>query len=167
MDSLWGVCVRVCIGGVPVCMCVHEWAMGCMSGTGVCACPCARVCGGVCVEACTCVQGCACVCMHGVCTYKGVHVWLCTGACMHVCGCMCGVKEMAAGAYFRFWHFSPGPPKCSDPHLHCSGPVMGKSNLTDHRLSSSWAQSGQRKRKYSGQVRTEGPGWKRRHPSTG
>lgn len=104
MDSLWGVCV--CALGVCVCACVCH---GLHVMHGVCACPCARVCVCVCVEACARVQGCAGVCMCGVCTYKGVHVWLCTGACMHARGCMCGVKEMAAGAYFRFWHFSPGP----------------------------------------------------------
>lgn len=98
MDSLWVCCVRVC-KTVPWAAC-HARGM------------CVSMCKGVCLRVCGGMRPCAGVC-RGVHAWgvhiQGVHVWLCTGACMHARGCMCGVKEMAAGAYFRFWHFSPGP----------------------------------------------------------
>ena len=77
------------------------------------------------------IQGCACVVVYrGVHARTWVHVW--------------SERNGSRGMFQTLALFTraslSGPPKCSDPHLHRSGPVMGKSNLTDHRLSSSRAR---------------------------
>lgn len=65
----------------------------------------------------------------------GMHV------CAHVCICgyMCVVKEKQQEVFqilALYTRASPSRPRgCSDPHLHCSGPLMSNGSLSKRRLS--------------------------------
>lgn len=84
---------------------------------------------GVCMLGCAYIKGCTYVVVH-----SGMHAYMS----MHICSERNGSRGVFQ-VYFTRASLS-GQPKCSDLHLHCSGPVMGISNLTDDRLSSSRAQ---------------------------
>lgn len=112
---------------------MHKCAMGSISY--VCVCPCARVCACKSVEACTFAQGCTYI--QG-CTYVVVNKDMRARMRVHVCSEGNGSRGVFQ-VYFTRASLS-GLPKCSDPHLYCSGPGMDISNFTDHRLSSSGAQ---------------------------
>jgi len=122
------------------CVCVH---------TPVHACAVCMLCTGVCVGLCVVIwaytEGCACVCagmscahMHG-CAYVVVHWGM--HACAHVCICgyVCVVKEKQQEVFqilVLYTRASPSRPRgCSDPHLHCSGPLTSNGSLNKHRLS--------------------------------
>ena len=100
------------------------------------------------------VQGCVfvCVCRHAS-SHRGVHAGVPIHTRVYLCGVhsgmraymsvhICSERNGSRGVfqvYFTRASLS-GPPKCSDLHLHRSGLVMGISNLTDDKLSSSRAQ---------------------------
>lgn len=81
------------------------------------------------MQGCVYIQGCTCVIVH-----RGMRACIS----VHICSERNGSRGVFQ-VYFTRASLS-GPPKCSDLHLHCSGPVMDIGNLTDDRLSSSPAQ---------------------------
>ena len=119
-------CAQVCLGlniirrGMCMSMC-----------KGVCLCVCVGMPlhTGVCMQGCPYIQGC---------TYVVVHSGMRAYMSMHICSERNGSRGVFQ-VYFTRASLS-GPPKCSDLHLHRSGLVMGISNLTDDKLSSSRAQ---------------------------
>lgn len=123
MDSLWGVCVCTC-----VCMSV-PWAACHAQGY-------VRVHVQGCVFECVWRRAPTCRGVHAWGVHRGVHARMWVHVWSERNGCR-GIFQILA--LFTRASLS-GPPKCSDPHLHRSGPVMGKSNLTGHRLRSSRAR---------------------------
>lgn len=110
-----------------VCMDMHKCAMRlniirmgmCMS---MCKGVCLQVCGGIFTQGCAYIQGY---------TYVVVHRGMRACVRMH----MCSERNGSRGLFQVYFTRASllGLPKCSDPHLHCSGPVMDISNLTDHQ----------------------------------
>ena len=131
MDPLWGLCAwGLCAWA---CTCAHGYAQVCHGLNIIRRGMCMSMRKGVCLQVCgACIftQGCAYI--QG-CTYVVVHRGMRAYVRMHMCSERNGSRGLLQVYFTRASLL--GLPKCSDPHLHCSGPVMDISNLTDHRLS--------------------------------